>query len=198
VIAAPVVAFLNHLLEREAWARDRLAPFAGRHIRATAALLPDLAFAIRAGGLLESAPNAEADLTMAFTPAALAALLRHDEGAVEMITFAGNADLTAAVQFLLRNLRWEVEEDLARLLGDAAAHRIARTGRDLFAWQKDAAARFGQNVAEYLTEEAALLAPPADLARFTREVTETREAVQALERRLERIIARLAATSDSG
>src|SRR5262245_16192388 len=158
MIATPVVGFLNHLLEREAWARDRLAPFAGKRVHVAAAPLPELAFAVGVGGLLEATHDGEPDLTLTMSPAALAALARRDEAALQGITFAGDADLAAALQFLARNLQWEVEEDLARVVGDVAAHRIVSASRDFVAWQKDVAERLGQNLAEYLTEEAAVLA----------------------------------------
>jgi len=102
-----------------------------------------------------------------------------------------DAELAAALQYLARHLRWEVEEDLSRVVGDVAAHRIASTARDFLAWQKDAGVRLGENVAEYLTEEAALLAPPASLARFGRDVADLVDALERLEKRLDRIDAKL-------
>ena len=107
------------------------------------------------------------------------------------IGFTGDAELAAALQYLARHLRWEVEEDLSRVVGDVAAHRIASTARDFLAWQKDAGVRLGENVAEYLTEEAALVAPPAALARFGRDVADLVDALERLEKRLDRIDAKL-------
>jgi len=187
----PVIAFLNHLLGAEAWAREKLAPFAGKRVRVTAAPLPDLAFDVGAGGMLESATAGAPDLTVALSPAALPRLLRRDDSVLQTIAFSGDAELAVALQFLFRHLRWEVEEDLARVVGDVAAHRIAGAGRAFTAWRKDAAERLGQNVAEYLTEEAALLAPKPDRARFAREVDELADAVERLEKRLDRLAARL-------
>lgn len=187
VVSFPVIAFINHLLAEEQWARDKLAPFAGKRVRVTAPALPDLVFAIANDGMLEAADEGEPDLTIGLTPAALPKLLTRDESVLQTITFSGDAELAAALQLLFRNLRWEVEEDLSRVVGDVAAHRIASTGRAFAAWQKDAAERLGQNVAEYLTEEAELLAPKADLARFAREVAELVDAVERLEKRLDRI-----------
>ena len=102
------------------------------------------------------------------------------------IGFTGDAELAAALQYLAKHLRWEVEEDLSRVVGDVAAHRIASTARDFLAWQKDAGVRLGENVAEYLTEEAALVAPPAALARFGRDVADLVDALERLEKRLDR------------
>jgi ubiquinone biosynthesis protein UbiJ len=193
VISLPAIAFVNHLLAAEPWARDKLAPFAGKRVRVKALPLPDLAFAVTAEGILEAAAEGEPDLTVTLSPADLPRLLQGDDAVVRSIGFTGDAELAAALQYLARHLRWEAEEDLSRVVGDVAAHRIASAGRDFLAWQKDAGVRLGENVAEYLTEEAALVAPPAAIARFGRDVADLVDALERLEKRLDRIDAKLRA-----
>jgi ubiquinone biosynthesis protein UbiJ len=188
VTPEPLVAFLNHLLEPAPWARERLAPFAGRTWRVTLAPLPDLTFVVAASGTLEASDaTPEPDLVVALTPAALPALARRDESVLREMTFSGDAELAAALQFLARHLQWDVEEDLSRVVGDVAAHRIAGGARDFLAWQKEAALRLGQNVAEYLTEEAGVIAAPADVTAFARAVDDLRDAVERLEKRIEHL-----------
>jgi ubiquinone biosynthesis protein UbiJ len=187
VTSLPVAAFLNHLLEDAPWARERLAPFAGRTARVVLVPLPDLRFVVLADGRLAVSDAADAHLVVTLKPAALPHLARRDEAVLREIDFSGDAELAAALQFLLRNLEWDVEEDLSRVVGDVVAHRLAASGRALLAWQRDAAERAGRNVAEYLTEEAGMLAPPADLARFGHDVDELRDAIERLEKRLERL-----------
>lgn len=187
MVSFPVIAFVNHLLADEQWARDRLAPFAGKRVRVTASPLPDLGFLIDKEGMLVAASDGDPDLTIALTPATLPKLATRDESVLQTITFTGDAELAGALQFLFRHLRWEIEEDLSRVVGDIAAHRIVESGRAFAAWQKEAAERVGQNFAEYLTEEAGFLAPKAELARFSREVSDLVDAVERLEKRLDRI-----------
>ena len=193
VIELPVIAFVNHLLEAEPWAREKLVPFAGKRVRVKAVPLPDLAFAVTAEGKLERAAELEPDLTVTISPADLPRLLQGDDTVLRSIAFSGDAELAAALQYLAKHLRWEFEEDLSRVVGDVAAHRIAGTARDFLAWQKDAGQRLGENVAEYLTEEARLLAPPAALAWFGRDVADLVDALERLEKRLDRIDAKLRA-----
>jgi ubiquinone biosynthesis protein UbiJ len=193
VIELPAIAFVNHLLETEPWAREKLAPFAGKRVHVKAPPLPDLAFAVSAEGRLEPAPELDPDLTVTLSPADLPRLLAGDDAVIRSIAFSGDAELAAALQYLAKHLRWEAEEDLSRVVGDVAAHRIAGSARDFLAWQKDAGQRLGENVAEYLTEEAALLAPPAALARFGRDVADLVDALERLEKRLDRIDAKLRA-----
>jgi len=96
----------------------------------------------------------------------------------------GNAGLASAVQDLFQRLEWDVEEDLSRIFGDIAAHRMASTGRELRAWQRDAFERTAQNFAEYWSEENPLLARRAEFNQF-------RLDVQALEKDLDSVQARL-------
>jgi ubiquinone biosynthesis protein UbiJ len=187
VTSLPVAAFLNHLLESAPWARERLAPFAGRTWRVELAPLPDLDFVVLETGLLDASDGAETNLVVTLTPAAMPALARRDESVLREMTFAGDAALAAALQYLFRHLEWDVEEDLSRVVGDVAAHRIAGGARDFVAWQKEAALRLGQNFAEYLTEEADILAPQAEVSGFVRAVDDLRDAVDRLEKRIERL-----------
>ncbi|MFO1363076.1 MAG: SCP2 sterol-binding domain-containing protein [Burkholderiales bacterium] len=187
MVSLPAATFLNHLLEAAPWARERLAPFAGRSWRVTLAPLPDLTFAVLETGLLDASDASEPHLVIALTPAALPALARRDETVLREMTFTGDAELAAALQYLARHLEWDVEEDLSRAVGDVAAHRIAGGARDFLAWQKEAALRLGQNFAEYLTEEADVIAPRTEVAAFARAVDDLRDAVERLEKRIARL-----------
>jgi ubiquinone biosynthesis protein UbiJ len=180
VTRLPVAAFLNHLLEAAPWARERLAPFAGRTWRVTLAPLPDLSFVVLETGLLDASDALEPHLVVKLTLAAVPALAQRDEAVIREMTFTGDAELAAALQYLARHLEWDVEEDLSRVVGDVAAYRIAGGARDFVAWQKEAAVRLGQNFAEYLTEEACVIAPQAEVAGFARAVDDLRDAVERL------------------
>jgi ubiquinone biosynthesis protein UbiJ len=191
----PAIAFVNHLLEREQWAREKLAPLAGKRVRIALAPLPDLMFAIREGGMLGAVDTGEPDLTITLSPLALPQLLRRDDSVLHAIAFTGDAELAGALQFLFRHLKWDVEEDLSRVVGDIAAHRIVAGGRAFAAWQREAGERLGENAAEYLTEEIKLIASPAEIARFSREVADLIDAIERLEKRLEHIAAKIATRS---
>jgi ubiquinone biosynthesis protein UbiJ len=91
------------------------------------------------------------------------------------------------VDNLFRNLTWDVEEDLSRVFGDIVAHRLASGGRAFAAWQREAVLRLGENLAEYWTEEQPLLARPADIENFCRNVDTLRDDVARLEKRIEHL-----------
>ena len=184
----PVVLAINHLLRSEEWARERLRPFAGKRVLIRAAPLPDLRLAVSAGGLVAAANADEAvELTLNIKPGALPHLLSGSDALLQHVEISGNADLASTVQFLFRNLKWDVEDDLSRVVGDIAAHRIANFGRDFLEWQKDALLRTGENLAEYWTEEQPLLARAEEVERFGRDVDTLRDDLARLEARLARL-----------
>jgi len=181
----PALYAINHLLQGEAWARDRLKPFGGKRLVFRAPPLPDLKLVVTAEGTVAAATGEDAmDLTLTIKPGALPHLLSGSDALLQHVDISGNADLASTVQFLFRNLKWDAEEDLSKLIGDIAARRIAAAGRDFFAWQKDALLRTGQNFAEYWTEEQPLLVRPEEVARFSRDVETLRDDVTRLEARL--------------
>ncbi len=189
MIDLPAAAFINHLLAREQWARDRLVPFAGRRVRFRVAPLPDLVLEIDDSGQVGPGTADDVALTLTISPAALPRILARDERALREVHLDGDVGLAGAIQFLFHNLRWDIEEDLSRMVGDVAAHRMTGAARDFAAWQRQAAERFGQNVAEYLKDEAGLLVHPHELATFGHDVDEVRDAVERLEKRVQRVVA---------
>jgi ubiquinone biosynthesis accessory factor UbiJ len=185
---APAVAALNHLLQGQPWARERLRSFAGKRILFRLAPLPVLVLRILDSGLVEAAAaDGATDLTVTAKPAALPHLLARDESALAQVELSGPVDLASTVQLLFRELSWDAEEDLSKLVGDVLAHRVAGAARDFVSWQKDAAIRLSQNLAEYLTEERPVLVAGADWVSFRRSLDILNEDCTRLERRIEQI-----------
>src|SRR6267378_6376811 len=173
---------LNHLLEQQPWAAERLRPFAGQAVEFRCPPFPDLRFAITDNGLLDRAQAETASaLVVKLTPGSLPFLLARDETARKQVEIEGSADLASAVDHLFRDLRWDFEDDLSKVFGDLVAHRLASGGRAFVAWQREAALRLAENLVEYWTEEQPLLARPADVAKFCRDVDTLRDDVARLE-----------------
>ena len=188
MLESPFAAALNHLLEAETWARKRLAPFAGEACELLAAPLPALRLRITEDGtLLPADDGARITLTLALGPQALAALLRGEDHFMRAVEVSGNAQLASEVLFLMRHLRWDIEDDLASWVGDALAHRLMHTASGLAAWHKDAATRVTAGLMDYVVEEKQLLVRRAELAAFGRELAALRDALERLELRLARL-----------
>lgn len=188
MLESPFAAALNHLFEAEPWARARLAPFAGEACELLAAPLPALRFRIAADGTLVPADDeARITLTLTLGPQALPALLRGEDHFMRAVEVSGNARLASEVLFLVRHLRWDVEDDLASWVGDALAHRLVRTAGGLAAWHKDAATRVTASLMDYVVEEKQLFVRRAELGAFGRELAALRDALERLELRLGRL-----------
>ncbi len=181
----PFTLALNHLLRQQPWARERLAPFAGQTVELRGALLPPLRLTIEEGGLVcgasaEAAPG----LVVVLKPDAPAALARGEEHFLRSVEVSGNAKLADEVMALARHLRWDFEEDLSRLVGDLAAHRLAQGLRALAAWQADAARRLAGALADYAIDEARLVVSGAELQALSRGTAALRDALDRLEQRM--------------
>jgi len=188
MIERSAAAGLNHLLAQQHWAAERLAPFAGQCVEFHCPPLPGLRLKILDTGLVEGTKDVAASaLVVKLKPGGLPLLLARDEAALKQVGIEGSAELANAVQFLFHHLDWDIEEDLSRLVGDVLAHRLASTGRAFAAWQREAATRFAENLAEYWTEEQPLLARPAEAAKFCAGVAALREDVARLEKRLDQL-----------
>jgi len=185
---SPVAAALNHLLGAEPWARERLAPFAGETLELRFPLLPALRFAVASDGRLRPASGeGQASLAMAFGPGVLPALLKGEDHFMRAVEVSGNASFANEVLFLFRHLRWDAEEDLARIVGDAAAYRIAATAREFAAWHKDALTRLAENFMDYAVEERHVLARRVEFEELRGAVLQLRDALERLEKRVERL-----------
>lgn len=179
---------LNHVLRQQAWARLRLAPFAGRTVEFRLAPLPDLRLTIGPDGLVTAATSETAsDLVVAIKPSAIPYALQRNDAVMREVEFTGSTDLAQVAQQLFRELKWDFEENLSRAFGDVVAHRMARTGRELLAWQREAGMRLAQNFTEYWTEEDPLIARHEDIRRFGSEVEHLRDDAERLEKRIERL-----------
>ena len=182
----PFSLALNHLLQAEPWARERLAPYAGATVELRNAPFPPLRFLILPGGTVE-AGGADPALVITLRPEALIGLARGPEHFVRALDVAGDPRLASEVMALARHLRWDAEEDLSRLVGDVAAHRLAQAGRALVEWHADAARRLAQSLADYAVDETRMLMPRQEIDEFASQVARLRDAVERLEKRVERL-----------
>ncbi|MEK7361661.1 MAG: ubiquinone biosynthesis protein [Pseudomonadota bacterium] len=182
----PGIFALNHLLEAEASARDKLKPYAGQCVEFRNPPLPVLRLVILDTGLLAAAAqDAVSNLVVTIGSGALPAFVRGEDALMREIGIEGNADLASAVQYLFRHLRWDVEEDLSRIFGDVIAHRMVEQGRRFATWNREAAEKLAQNLAEYWIEEQPLLARPADVRQFLAGVDQLRDDLARIEKRIE-------------
>jgi ubiquinone biosynthesis protein UbiJ len=127
-----LVLLFNHVLMQEPEAQARLARQAQRVLEARWRIFVVRLVATPAG-LLDLAPGAtQPDLTLTLTeesPWQLAqAALRGDNPPVRI---EGDRDFATEINWLVEHVRWDLEEDLSRLVGDAPAHAMGAAAREM-------------------------------------------------------------------
>ena len=187
MISTPVSATINHLLAREAWARNELVRHAGKvaHFDGGLALVR---LKVAADGMVQAAPVADpANVTIRVKMSDLPLIMQNRQRAFSYVLIEGDADFANTISHLSQNLRWEAEDDLARLIGDIPATRVAAGMRAAVETVKSTQQKLAENMAEYLLDENPMLVRPQAVADFSNEVSKLRDDVERLAKRLERL-----------
>jgi ubiquinone biosynthesis protein UbiJ len=149
-----------------------------------------LCFELTSEGSL--APSMQFDspsLELEVTTKALSALASGSgnlrEQAIKLVKITGDADLAQLLGRLAGQVRWEYEEDLARLVGDAPANFAVRQGKQFASAGKSAAADLLENIIEYVSEERKILLNKRDFMIRKNELNELRDAVDRVEKRIQ-------------
>jgi ubiquinone biosynthesis accessory factor UbiJ len=150
-VLARVTLVLNHVIASEPEAMAKLRPYVGRSIRlvwlgrpawlpAWLPLPPEAQWQVSAAGLLDLLPgdagaaeegglrvalDGRALLDWGLAPAGAAA------GTAPPLDVQGDAGFAGALSWLAQHLRWDIEDDLARVVGDRPARALAQAGQAL-------------------------------------------------------------------
>ncbi len=202
ITSAAICHGINHVLAGEPWASAELAKHAGKAI---ALEMPFGRFAVQINnnGLLDAVPRSDASaqnpdgevlspvrtaLVLTISSQALSTLLTSSgpirENAFKSVTIAGDADLAQLLGRLAGQLRWEYEEDLSKLIGDAPAHFAVAQGKKILSAGKAASRDLLENAVEYLSEEKKVLLNQRDFAMHKNQLMELRDSVERLEKRI--------------
>jgi len=188
VLDAIVGAPLNHLLRANGWARDSLKPYAGKTVCVRCLPFYTSLQIVDSGEVSPAAAGAIPDATLSVTPGLLLRMATRDDSAWRDIGIEGDTALAGAVHHLWRHLRWDAEEDLSRLFGDIAAHRMAGTAHTFAQWARMSGENLSRSFSEYWTEERPAVAAASDLSRFAADVDVLRDDLARLEKRVAQLI----------
>jgi ubiquinone biosynthesis protein UbiJ len=177
LLLRPVEALLNRGVRQSATAQGIARELEGRAVEVA---LDGTAIRVRLGMvngaivLSASAPD-EADASISGTPTGLARLL--GPGAQDAVRqgharLTGDTELAERFRKLLVYARPDLEEELARLVGDPLAHSVGRFVGEFSAWSGQALASLERSVAEYLQEESRLVPTRRELSAFAAGVDE--------------------------
>ena len=187
-------AFANRALERESWARQRLAAHAGRTFSMVAGPFVT-ALRIDPTGLLEPHALADgpADLRLAVMPWAVPGLLADPGRWDAAVTSTGDAGLAATLRELAQTTPFWIEQFMSRWLGPVVGQRVAGAGRELLGFPEQATERVVDSVARYMRDETGWLASGDEGRVFAQQNAVLAERVVALEQRLDNLARTLAA-----
>jgi ubiquinone biosynthesis protein UbiJ len=131
-----IVLLLNHVLQQEPEAMQRIARQKGRVVKFAWQQF-NMSLTATPVGLLAvasqpSAENSKNDLLLEIldtnVPELSQKIMRGDKPNVRI---EGDVQLAAEVQWLTQNVKWDLEGDLARIVGNVPAHHIATSMREL-------------------------------------------------------------------
>jgi ubiquinone biosynthesis protein UbiJ len=144
--------------------------------------------------VLDSRHEGETDARIEGTPLSLLALAGPDaERRLRAggIRIEGDAETAQKFRDLLALVRPDFEEELARVLGDVAAHRIANLARGLLGWGRSTADSVATSVVEFLQEEGRDLPTRVEVDEFLEGVDRLRDDAERVEARIARLEARI-------
>ena len=125
-----IVLLLNHVLMREKEATLRLARQKGRVVLFQWGAVHFKLLATPAGLLDLASPDLPSDLTLSVTEESPVVLVQSAlQGLKPAVRIEGDVQLAADVNWLVEHVRWDIEEDVARILGDAPAHAMGQAVR---------------------------------------------------------------------
>ena len=144
-----IVLLLNHVLMQEPQAMERLARQKDSVVRMQWRDLTFMVVVTPAGLLDVAAADAHTDLSLVITeesPFAIAQSLM--AGNKPAVRIEGDVQLAADVSWLIDHVRWDLEEDLARLMGDAPAHGIMQAAGAMAQAVRQFAGRASKNTTD--------------------------------------------------
>ena len=112
---------------------------------------------------------------------------RGDSLGAGRIEIAGDLAVAQQVQALLAELSIDWEELLSRTIGDVPAHQVGRAARAVFAFGKQALAKFERDTADFLKHDSRMVVSRQDLEQFGRAVFTLADDVDRLEARIKRL-----------
>jgi ubiquinone biosynthesis protein UbiJ len=184
---------LNALLRRETWAREQLGVHSGKSLRLEAGDRCIVQASIASDGLLQPCDPAVMPDVALQVPAdrlhELPAVWRREglAGVTGLMQIRGDAALARLVSELAQTLRWDVEDDLSRLVGDVLAVRLMSGARHLASGLRQAAHRMRGNVEDYLGSESGIAVRTAECSAWAARGQALASRLDGLEARVRRL-----------
>lgn len=182
-----ILPALNHLLQGTSWALARLQPLSGSKLRIVLGSVTLNIHVNEEGLFAQSADSQIPDVLLTLPDDAVRRFITDRNTIFSSVKLSGSVDVAENLAFVFRNLKWDIEGDLATILGDIPARRIVLFGGQLGGQMQDGIMRIGQNAAEFLTEDSSMVVPLRDIQAFGGAVDDLRDDLARLEKRIQQL-----------
>ncbi len=188
LLVAPIVAGLNHVLKAEPALLERAKVHAGKRIDFRAAPFPRQSVAIEQSGFIgASDADGAADLVIDASLSQLIVDRWSRDALLKHLQFTGDDALAELVRDAVRRASFDIEDELAKVIGDIPARRLGATATALRDGIGESIERMGQNIAEYLAHERNVLVSSTHLDSFAADLSSIEARLDALAARIEHI-----------
>jgi ubiquinone biosynthesis accessory factor UbiJ len=184
-----ITHLLQHITHQNNWARPYLSGFSGQIIQFNFVITKTNLLILEDGGLCIAGETAAPNAIVTIPPSLGLRLLSKDEAAKSYIKVDGDIHLATEVSKVLQHMRWDAEEDLSKLVGDVAAYKITKVGKDTLSTLKQQGQNAAEMLTEYWQEEKNILAKKRHVTQFNQAVDALREDADRLEKRIEKLLA---------
>lgn len=187
--------FLQHLTDQNNWSRKHLMAFAGKVVQFNIAFINSKLLILEDGSLSMATDNADIDATVHISPSLALRLIAKDEAAKMLIKIDGDSHLATELAKVLQLMRWDIEEDLSKVMGDIPANKTASTAKKVLATAKTQSINTAEMLAEYWQEEKLILAKKWRVQQFISEVDTLNSDTARFEKKLDKIAKRIKESS---
>lgn len=187
--------FLQHLTNQNQWSREYLLPFAGEVVQFDIAFIKTNLLILEDGSLSIAGETAAPAASIHAPPSLMLRLLSGDESAKTQIKIEGNSHLATELSKVLQHMRWDVEEDLSKIVGDIGANKSIAVSKKVFDEAKKQTINIAEMLTEFWQEEKPILTKKRHVVQFNSEVDALRSDVARFEKRLEKLTKKLQESS---
>jgi ubiquinone biosynthesis protein UbiJ len=178
---------IQHLISQNSWAKDTLQPFSGQSIQLDAGIFSSTLVVLEDGFLGIAGETNIPEAAISMSPSTLLRLMAKDEGAKTHIAISGDTHLATSIAQVFSQLKWDIEDDVSRIIGDIPAHLLTAFAQNTLNTAKETARNAGDMLSEYWQEEQPLIAKKRHVEAFNAEVDTLRADVARFEKKLNKL-----------
>ncbi len=189
MLTSIAVAPINHVIHGESWASKRLQSYAGKIVRIHVFPLIDFTFTIQVDGQISTIPDGTAtDASLSLPASMLPFLLTKNEDIYNDIKTSGDDAIAKELIDIGKHLRWDIAQDLSKVIGDIPANRVVQAGETLVDWHNKYINNLSEMLTEYCLEEQPILAKTLPISHFKKEVALLQKDTTNIEQRINNLI----------